>query len=350
MKKVIMLCLCLLLVLPGCSQAGPQRYQAEFLGLFDTVTRVVGYAGSEEEFTAFAEQVRAKIEEYHQLYDIYHDYEGVSNIKTINDNAGIAPVTVDRRIVDLLLFARQEYEATGGAVNVAMGSVLSIWHDYREAGLDDPENAALPPMDELQAAALHTDIEDMVIDEAASTIYLKDPQMKLDVGAVAKGYATEQVAVYFEDQGVISLLLSVGGNVRAIGTKLTADGGGDKRWNIGIQNPDKSSAQTELMYVLIDGFAVVSSGIYERYYVVDGVQYHHIIDPKTLMPADTCAQVTILCRDSALADALSTAVFNMSLDQGRDYVESLEGVEAAWVLKDGTIEYSSGFQAYLKTP
>ena len=100
------------------------------------------------------------------------------------------------------------------------------------------------------------------------------------------------------------------------------------------------------MNVLIDGVSVVSSGGYERYYVVNGARYHHIIDPKTLMPADYFAQVTILCRDSGLADALSTAVFNMPLDRGRSLIDSLEGVEAAWVLKDGSIEYSADLRSF----
>ena len=305
MKKITALCLCLMLLLSsGCAKTETNRYQAEFLELFDTITTIVGYSDSEAHFKAFAEQVRSKVEEYHQLYDIYHDYEGVNNVKTINDNAGKAPVVVDRRIIEMLQFAKDEYTATGGAVNVALGAVLSIWHDYREAGQNDPESAELPPMALLQAASDHTDINNVVIDEKASTVFLKDPDMTLDVGAVAKGYATEQVAQYFENQGSQSLLLSVGGNVRAIGEKLVPGTDGDKRWTIGVQNPDKSSPDSELMSVLINGLSVVSSGIYERYYTVNGIQYHHIIDPTTLMPSVYYAQVTILCRDSGLGRRL----------------------------------------------
>ncbi len=349
MKKIITICLCLtVLLLSGCARTETKRYQAEFLSLFDTVTTIVGYSDSEEHFKEFAEQARAKIEEYHQLYDIYNKYEGINNVKTINDNAGKAPVEVDRRIIDMLKFARDEYEATSGAVNVALGAVLSIWHDYREAGLNDPENAELPPMELLKEAATHTDPDDVVIDEAASTVFLKDPEMSLDVGAVAKGYAVEQVARYFESRGVTSLLLSVGGNVRAIGEKLIASPDGNKSWTIGVQNPDKESAETEIFSVLVNGSSVISSGIYERYYTVGGQQYHHIIDPATLMPAEYIAQVTIFCPDSGLGDALSTAVFNMPFERGRAYVESLESAEAAWVMLDGSIKYSSGFQEYLK--
>lgn len=236
---------------------------------------------------------------------------------------------------------------TGGAVNVAMGAVLSLWHDYREAGVNDPENAVLPPMELLREAEKHTDVNDIVIDEAASTVYLRDPEMRLDVGSTAKGYAAEQVALYAQSLGVTSLLLSVGGNVRAIGEKRETDSGGGMRWNIGIQNPDKESAQTELFHVLVSDMAVVSSGVYERYYTVDGKKYHHIIDPDTLMPATGYLQVTLLCRDSGTADSLSTAVFNMGLEEGKRFLEGIGGVEAAWVLEDGSVEYTGGFLSYV---
>lgn len=101
-------------------------------------------------------------------------------------------------------------------MNVAFGSVLSIWHDYRERGIDDPLSAKLPPMEKLREAAAHTDIDKVVIDEAASTVYLADPEMRLDVGAAAKGYAVERACRAAEEKGIESLLVSVGGNVRAI--------------------------------------------------------------------------------------------------------------------------------------
>jgi thiamine biosynthesis lipoprotein len=348
MKRILTVFLSLLLLAcSGCARTAQNRYSAEFLSLFDTVTTVVGYSDSKGNFTALAEEIKDKLEEYHQLYDIYNDYEGINNIKTINDNAGKAPVVVDSRIIDLLLFAKERDAETGGAVNIAFGAVLSIWHDYREAGLDNPEEAEVPPMEQLLEASQHTDINNVVIDTEAKTVYLNDPQMRLDVGAVAKGYAAEQTALYFEGKGIEHLLLSVGGNVRAIGSKLT-ETGEDTPWVVSIQNPDKSSPDTELLSLNLTGMSLVSSGNYERYYMVDGVRYHHIIDPETLMPSLYLLNVSILCRDSGKADALSTAIFNMPLEEGRAYIESLEDTEALWVLPDGTIEVSDGFNAYVK--
>lgn len=344
-RRGLFLLAILLIFASGCRKR-TTRYQAEFLGLFDTVTIIVGYAESKEEFTALAGRIKEKLTAYHRLFDIYNRYEGLNNIKTINDHAGIAPVKVDQELLSMLLFAKEQYYRTDGKVNIALGPVLRIWHDYREKGITDPESAEVPPRNLLEEAARHTDIEGMIINQAASTVYLADPGMRLDVGAIAKGYAVERVAQDLEEEGVSSLLLSVGGNIRAIGGKPGPNG--IEPWQIGIKNPDKESPATELCNVLIKGYAVVSSGSYERYYTVDGIRYHHIIDPSTLMPAAYFTSVTVICRDSGLADALSTALFNMPLEIGKELVEGIDGVEALWVTGSGAVVSSAGFKDFLK--
>ncbi|MDR1772379.1 MAG: FAD:protein FMN transferase [Hungatella sp.] len=318
-----------------------QRFHAEFLNLFDTVTQIVGYSKNKEEFTQIATDVHDELEIYHQLYDIYNDYEGIANIKTINDNAGKNPVKVDQKIIDMLKLAGEAYEQTDGKVNASMGSVLSIWHDYRTKGIENPETAEVPPMDKLKEAALHTDFSKVLIDEEASTVYLEDPDMRLDVGAIAKGYATEQVARSLEARGIDHVLLSVGGNIRAIG--IRADG---KPWKLDIQNPDPDNDNKAIDTLNLDGYSLVSSGDYERYYIVDGMRYHHIINPDTLMPSAYFRAVSIVCRDSGWADALSTAIFNLPYEKGLALVEGMEDVEAMWVLPDSSIKTSSGYEAY----
>lgn len=354
MKKMQMIvvfmaaiCLFFLMVLwqPGNGlqkEAEMTRYTATFLDVFHTKTEIVGYAKSEEEFEIQVNRLKNKLMEYHKLYDIYNVYEGINNIKTINDNAGIAPVVVDKEIIELLKMSKEMYGRTEGQVNVAMGSVLSIWHDYREKGLDDPKNAVLPMMKELENAALHTDISHMIIDEEASTVYLEDKEMSLDVGGIGKGYAVQKTADYARKIGIEDMLLSVGGNVCVLGEKL--DG---SMWKIGIQNPDPNSGEQYAQKVQVTDSCVVTSGDYQRYYVVDGEKYSHIIDPDTLMPADYFASVTILTKDSGVADAMSTAIYNMPMEEGMDFVASIGEVEAMWIMKDGTIHYSEHFEEFL---
>lgn len=328
----------------ACSNPKMTRYEAEFLVLFDTVTKIVAYTKSKEEFNKYSQLIYDNLKEYHELYDIYNNYDGINNIKTINDNAGIKPVKVDKKIIDLLLFAKDKYKNTSGKMNVAFGSVLKIWHDYRTEGIEDPENAKLPPRDKLEAAEKHTDINKVIIDEAASTVFLKDPEMRLDVGAVGKGYATEQVSQIAMKNGFISGLISVGGNVRSLGTK----GEGKELWNIGIQNPNKDADKSVLQVAYLSNLSLVTSGDYERYYTVNGKNYHHIIDPETLFPSEYYKSVTIICGDSGFADVLSTAVFNMPFEQGLKYIDSLPDTEALWVLKNGEIKYSADFKKLIK--
>jgi len=336
----------LLTMLTGCagSTAGhaPNRYQATFLNLFDTVTTVIGYDADKEVFTENVQQLHDELETYHQMYDIYHAYDGINNIKVINDNAGVGPVAVDQKIIDLLAFCIEAYNLTEGRLNVAMGSVLSIWHDYRQAGIDDPENARLPAVELLTEASEHTDITKIIIDRDAMTVYLDDPEMKLDVGAVAKGYAVEQVCSALEARGIGNLLVSVGGNVRTIGTK-----GDGSLWQVGIRDPDSTNEESYLYKLGLSDLSLVSSGSYQRYYTVDGITYHHIINPDTLMPWNNYVSVSILCKDSAMADALSTAIFNMEYETGLARIESLEHTEAMWVFSDGTEAFSSGFKQYI---
>ena len=348
MKKTFLSCiLSLTLLLTGlsttaCSRA-PEKFSVHSFDYFDTVTTITGYAESREAFDEVANAVLSQLEEYHCLFTIYHRYEGMENLCTVNElvDGQHRTVTVDRRIVDMLLYARDMHDRTNGRVNIAMGSVLSIWHDYRTVGMNDPSAAKLPPADELEAAAAHTDIRNMVIDEAACTVTLTDPAMTLDVGAIAKGYAVEMVARSLEEKGISGYVLNVGGNVRTVGGK--PDGTG---WVVGIENP-REEGEDYLDYLSLSGQSLVTSGSYQRFYLVDGKSYHHIIHPDTRMPAEGYLSVSVVTSSSADGDALSTALFCMTVEEGMALVASMPETEASWVLSDGTRYTSDGWSAYV---
>ena len=342
---VILLTLCMLSSCTALPQreVEPQKFTTYSFDYFDTVTSITGYAESQEAFDKIAEDILAELGEYHRLFTIYHRFDGLENLCTINElvNGVHRTVTVDRRIIDMLLYAKEMHKITDGRVNIAMGSVLSIWHDYRTIGMSDPSAAELPPMDKLIAAAEHTDINGLVIDEENSTVTLTDPAMKLDVGAIAKGYAVEMIARRLEEQGITGFVLNVGGNVRTVGTK----GNGD-RWVVGIDNPTDDDEKPFLAYLGLAGQSLVTSGSYQRYYLVDGKRYHHIIDPETLMPSEGFTSVSILTDSSADGDALSTALFCMSFEEGLALIESLPNTEAMWVFSDGREKTSDGFDSF----
>ena len=350
MRPCLLLCLLapfllLSLALPSCGGRQKSKYTAHSLDYFDTVTTITGYETDRETFDRVSGEILALLGEYHRLYTIYHRFDGMENLCTVNElqNGAHRTVQVDSRIIEMLTYAKEMYVQTNGKLNVAMGSVLSLWHQYRTAGLEDPSAATLPPMDALEAAREHTDINALLIDTKNCTVHITDPKMTLDVGAIAKGYAVEMAGRMLEERGITGHVINVGGNIRTVGGKPNGE-----RWLAGIENPDDSSDDPYVAYVELAGESIVTSGSYQRYYTVNGQRYHHIIDSETLMPTEGFLSVSVICKNSAQGDALSTALFCMPLDEGLALVESLPDVEALWILPNGTQRTSSGFSAYLK--
>ena len=306
-----------------------------YFSYFDTVSYVYSYAeDSAEEFEARSAEVSAVLYRYHQLFDIYHEYSGINNLCTVNRLAGGEPVTVERELIDFLLYARDLYDRTGGEMSIMLGAVLSIWHDYRTEATDDPSAARLPTEEELSEAARHTDISLLEIDTENSTVRLTDPKASIDVGALGKGYATQKAAERLEALGVSSYVLNIGGNICIIGSKPNGDG-----WTTGVRDPREPDGPYAATLNLADT-SCVTSGNYERYYTVDGVRYHHLIDKDTLWPAEHVASLTVITKNSALADALSTALFCMPYEEGLALAESFEDVEVLGVFSDGTVKHT----------
>lgn len=346
-KLPLLLCLCAALLLSGCATGAETytKYSTTFFGTFDTVVQIIGYAKDQATFDRVAAQAQAQFERYHQVYDAYHAYEGVHNMYFLNQEAAKGPVSVEPELMELLLYSREKQAGTQGTVNIALGAVLRIWHAYREEAELSPEKAAVPPMELLREAAAHVSIDDVIIDPAAGTVYFADPALSLDVGSVAKGYATERVAQWMLTSEMPSFILSAGGNVRIGEAPLD----GRASWVVSVQDPDRlaliGNTEEMLEKLFVSNRSVVTSGDYQRFYEVDGVRYHHIISPQTLMPAQGFRSVTVVCEDSGLADVLSTAFFVLPYEKGVEAARALDDVEVLWVLADGTIEMTDGMAA-----
>ena len=338
MKRVIACFLAVLLLMPltACRSEGGERYTSYTLDCFDTVTTLVGYADSEEEFEAVKEIVFSTLRYYHGLFSIYDTVEGVNNLKTLNE---VRSMTCDKALVEFLVYAKEMHEKTGGRMNIAMGSVLSLWHTAREAGLLHPESASLPDRAKLEEAAKHCDIASLVIDEESLTVRLTDDGCLLDVGALGKGYAVEMAARALEKAGITGYIINAGGNVRTVGTR--ADG---SLWKVGVEDPDNEGYYLDTLS--IRDASLVTSGSYMRYYYVKGQKYHHIISPDTLMPSEYFTSLTVLCRDSALADALSTALFTLSYEDGLLLLKAFPEVEVLWLFSDGEVKKTAGWDGF----
>lgn len=321
---------------PTASSDGLGDYSSSCLDCgFDTVFSLREYQVEEETFRQHYQDAADMFSYYNQLFDIYNNYEGLNNLKTVNDNAGIQAVKVDPVILELLQEAKEFYEPSGGEFDITSGALFSVWHTYRETGITANENNKLgkvPSFAELQEAAQHQGWDCVEINEEESTVYITDPDVSLDVGGIAKGFTVEKIAQMLESEGVTSAAVNAGGNVRTIGTK--PDG---SPWSIGIQNPGGSGS---LFAVTAEGScSFVTSGDYERYYAAeDGNIYSHIIDPETLFPAAYFHSVSIITDDSGLADCLSTTLFTLDYEEGMALVQSLKeqhpdaSLEVIWIM------------------
>lgn len=305
-KRLLCLCLCLCLCsclwflpLSGCKNT--EKFESSRYDLFDTEIRLIACCGDQATMDAMADIAFGRLEELHQLFDIYHHYDGIINLYDINCSGGQTVTAVDADLMTLLAFGKEVYTITSGRVNIAMGTVLALWHDARDTGVL-PEDAAL------RKAAQHCDIANLVLDTKADSVMLLDPGLRLDVGAIAKGWAAGQAAQALRDAGYADFVLSAGGNV------VTAGSNGGKPWKVGIEDPDEPDALCDV--VEVSDLCVVTSGGYQRYVEIDGKRYHHIIDPDTLYPGDYVRSASVICADSALADALSTACFLLTPEEG----------------------------------
>lgn len=320
MKKIIF-ALFFLLLMCGCRQ---EKYTTEYLDVFDTYSTITIYTNKKDEFDEITKELHAKLLNLNKQFDIYNNYKDINNIKTINDNAGIKPVKVQPETLELIKAGKYAYEKTNKTVNIAMGSVLNIWHNYRENALNN-NVYAIPTNAELIEASKHTDINSIVIDENNSTIFIKDKYTSIDVGAIAKGYAADYAVKYLKSKGIKVALINLGGNVIAINDK-------DKEsFKTGVVSPDNND---EYIYSFdLSNQSAVTSGNYQRYYDYNGKRYHHIIDSKTLFPSENNKEVTVVTNSSLEGDMFSTALFILPYDEGIKLAKS-NNLKVMWIDKN----------------
>lgn len=338
----ILVCLCIGMCACGRNDAqtsGRQKFGG-FIDAFDTVIEIDVWCTSQKEFDELFSVAETMFSEYHRLFDIYEIYPDIVNLRSINDAAGTAPLTVTSELMEFLHFCCGVYDMTGGNVNVCIGPVTALWHDARERNNASPGKPVLPDDDVLREAGEHCSISNLRIDDEDSSVMLTDPSSSLDVGALAKGYAAEMVAKELKARGYDSISINAGGNVRVVGSKPSGN------WKIAITNPDRdvSASEPYIGTVSVADCAVVTSGVYQRFFTADGRCYHHIIDKDTLYPEERYRSVTVIFPNSALADAYSTALFNMPYDEGAELAEETDGLEAMWIGWDFSIRMTDGFE------
>lgn len=322
MKKLLLISW---LLLASC-QAQPPAYQlftqTTFEVGFDTAFQLIAETKDEAEFQFYYNLMLREGQYFHQLFDSFNEepYPNINNIKTINEQAGIAPVKVAQPIIDLLVLARKWTNETAGAFDVTLGALTDIWHEYREMGIiynNRGERYLTPPLAELEQAKKHTGWQNVEIDEVNQTVFIKNSKLSLDVGAIAKGYAVEKLSETLIAAGLTHGIINGGGNVKILGPKRNGD-----TWGLGIESPKRDNQSLDVIKTTAN-LVMVTSGDYQRFYIDEhDVRQHHLIDPSTLFPSQGKRAVVIILNDSGLADILSTAFFINSYEWGLDFVKT----------------------------
>jgi thiamine biosynthesis lipoprotein len=345
MKLKSILFILLILALSAC-KSEPIRFTNVLIdvGFNDAPVTFVAYTENEAEFNKYQEILRSELLILGNLFDKYNNYEGINNLKTINDNAGIAPVTVDQALIDLIIFAKEYYQITNQTFDISLGSVLKVWHEYREDGklynTDDPmQYGKVPTLVELQSAKECASWDFIEIDDTNNTVYINNPCASLDVGGVAKGFAADIVTQKLIDAGLEIAIINLGdSSIITLGSKPNGD-----EWGVGIAQPKKNVliADGSVDTLFFTGSIHIStSGDNQNYYIAeDGNTYHHLIDPKTLYPTVTnLHSVTIATSLSAsVAEALSKAMYILPYDEAIILLNQLkadnpnEVIDAVWV-------------------
>ncbi len=318
MKKLLIILL--LVTLVGCNNN--ETYEKYYYTYFDTVSLVKSYSNDDETtFNNKADDIETILNKYHNLLDTFEDHD-VNGLYKINQNAGVKPIVVDKELFNLLKFGKDIYYLTNGKTNIMMGSLTSIW---KQAISDEK----LPNEELLNEASKHIDIESLVLDEDKLSVYISDEKALIDVGSIAKGYVCDVIK---EELGDIlsGYSISLGGNVLLIGNKY--DG---SNFKIGIKDPFKDNSLAKTLE--ISDTSLVTSGNYERYFDLDGKRYHHIVDPDTLYPSMYYASVTVIYNESKICDALSTALFSLSIEDGKKILSNYPGIKVTWIDLDGEI-------------
>lgn len=303
MKKILLI---LLLLLTGC---GKQEYSKN-LFYMDTVINIKLYNVNEKKANEAFDYLDNLYQEYENLTDFY-DFN--SELSKLNNDVNYE---ISSELLDLIKIGYEWDVKTNGLLNINIGNLTKIWHDFRE------NPVSLPNLDDVKIESLKIENDKILNDK-----------VNIDLGAIVKGYVTEKAGNYLESIGIEYYLINAGGNVKA--------GKSNKGYyNIGIASPISNET---FEIVKNENISVVTSGGYERFYEYNGVMYHHIIDPNTLYPANNMKSVTVIGEDSGLCDILSTTLFLMDIDEGKEFIKDYD-VKVIWFTNDNQIIKSDNYE------
>lgn len=329
MKKFIVMLTTVILVLGtiGCSkeevaEEPPTRTEL----IMGTVVKVTLYENGSEEIL---DKVFERVKEIESLVSINQDN---TELDKLNENAGIKPVKLSDTSFEIIEKALYYSEISNGEYDLTIGPLVKLW----SIGL--PE-AKVPTQEEIDETIKKIDYSKVQLNKDTKEVFLEEKGMLLDLGSIAKGYAADEIVKILNEENIDSAIIDLGGNIYALGLKE-----GNRNWKIGIQNPYDERGRI-IGALEVSNKTVVTSGVYERYIEQDGEKYHHILNPSTGYPYETeIAGVSIISDKSIDGDALSTLIFTKGLEEGLEFVENIDGVDAIFVTNDKEVYVTKGLK------
>jgi len=312
MKKIFCLILCLSFILIGCSN---NDYISKNIFYMDTIINIKLYNISESKANEAINNIENIYKQYEEITSFYNSDSELYKINNTNEE-----IIISKELSELINIGLNWYEKTNGLLNINIGSVTKLWHDFRNEIVEFPTEEKLHN--------LNVDIKNISLNDNKIS-----GDFQIDLGSFVKGFVTEKAGDYLESIGINYYIINAGGNVKV--------GSSNKGfYTIGIKSP----VENEHFHIIKgENISVVTSGGYERFYEYNGILYHHIIDPVTKYPANYMKSVTVIGEDSLLCDLLSTTLFLMDIDSGKEFIKDYD-VDVIWFDNDNNIIKSEGFK------
>lgn len=312
------------LVLLFIDKSTYKEYSKNYFYMDTYINVKVDSTKSKSEIDSVFEDIDYLYGSYHELTDRYNEYDGIINVYYLNEILKDGEeIEIDKRLADIIEIGIEYYDKTSGLFNIASGNLTGVWKNFIDVCEEIPNDSELD---------VNIDIADVKLE---GNIYSKSAGIKLDLGAIAKGYVTEMVGEYLEDNGINNYIINAGGNVK-VGKAYDKDS-----YVVGITDPDNT--KDIFTKINVNNMSVVTSGSYQRYCMLDDKVYNHVINPVSKYPSNYVKSVTVVGEDSSLCDIYSTYLFLLPLEEGLDIVNKTDGIEAIWYIDSDNIVRSDGF-------
>ena len=320
----------LLCLLVSCGP-GEKRLYKETRASMYTIVEITVSSDSQQKAKTAIDNAFGELERLAKLLNFYAED---SEISAVNRNAGNKPVRVSPETVEIIEKALYVSENTGGAFDITVGPLVRLW-DFQKKII--PDRAIVKEKLKLVG------YKHIVIDKEASTVFLKTKGIQIDLGGIIKGFAADKAVEILKQQGIKAGIVAIAGDIKTFG--IRPDGG---LWKVGIQNPRQQTDKDEITATIaMTDMAISTSGDYERYFIIDGKRYHHILNPKTGYPADECRSVSIIAKDGSITDPFSTGIFILGAEKGIKLLEEM-GIDGIIVDKNGKIHTTPNLRGKLE--